>query len=166
MNTGDVGTVKAKCTKAGSNFVFKDGERDEDYASFYFVGDYDGKEVVFDAFMYTLQMEFNVNRYEDAREAVIQQHPKFADADFDALEGEHIDLMEEIAASLADDEDYEVQESVEVDEDCDEGVAIDICLNVEEVNEETISNFIKEFTSGTLELDENFYSFTEEEEED
>lgn len=156
----EVEKVKNECKKKGKSFIFRDSDDlSEDFANFLFVGEYNGKEVIFDAFLYSLEMEFFSNIYDSAIEEVVRLHPKFANADFDSDEGEHIDLMEDIADELAEDEDYQVQEFVDIDEDCDYGVGIDICLNISEITEAQIEKVVKALKAGKLELDPDFYSF-------
>ncbi|MBX2840667.1 MAG: hypothetical protein KTR26_02775 [Flammeovirgaceae bacterium] len=166
MNKGfdpkEIQAIKDKCAKKNKSFILREGKDSlqEEGANFLFVGEYEGKEVIIDAFLYTLEMEFFSEVIDDAIELVKEEKPKFKDADFDVLDGEHIDFMEEIADKLAEDDDYKVQEFIDFDDDCDYGVAMDACLNIPEVNEAEIEKFVIAYKSGSLTLDKTFYAFS------
>ncbi len=163
----EISRVEQLCKKSGTSFVLKDGGAEGDgYAHFQFVGNHEGNKALFDTFLYTLEMEYFSAIYEDAQQSVITTHPQYKDADFDAVEGPHIDLMEETAIALTDDESYDVQEFLEVDEDGEFGISVDVCLNLEEVTPKEVAEFVDKFNKGTLKLDESFYSFNYEEDED
>ena len=69
-------------------------------------------------------------------------------------------------AALALDVEVKVAENVEVDEDFEYGVGLDVCLNVEMIDDEVVENFIADFLAGKLNLDKTLYSFTSEDEEE
>ncbi len=167
MNLGyskeEIQKVKEQCKKTGKSFMYREIDNEErSFANFLFVGENDGKPVVFDSFIYTLETEYFSNLYDDAQEEVIRQNPKWKNADFDAVEGEHVDLLESIVEELSKDNQYDIQEFIDVDEDTDFGIMLDICLNVPEITDDVIEKFVKDFNSDLLELDETFYSFGEE----
>jgi hypothetical protein len=171
MNLGfdpaHIQSIKDACAKKKQSFILgEDSEYGEESANFLFVGMHNGKEVVFDAFIYTLETEFFANIFEDAKEAVIEQNPQYANEDFTLEEGKHIELMEDMADELMDDEDYKVCEFVDIDEDVEYGVAIDFCLNVPEISKDLIERIVKDFKANTLELDETFYSFVVDEDDE
>ncbi|MEH0156687.1 hypothetical protein V6R21_21335 [Limibacter armeniacum] len=162
----EIAKVKAEMSKQGRSFIYRqDAENDEMQKNVVFVTEIDGEEILFDAFFYTLEMEFFSNIYEEAVEMAIEKKPEYKDKDFNAIEGEHVDLMESIAEELAKDEDYQVQEFYDLEDDVEAyGVALDVCLNRAEITEKDIEEFIKKFKEGEgdVELDETFYSFSEE----
>lgn len=166
MDAKEIKKVKDQAAKLGRSFIYRqDAENDEQQKNVVFVAELGGEEVLFDAFFYTLEMEFFSDIYEDAVAAVVEREPKFEGADFNALEGEHIEMMENIVDELSKDEDYQVQEFYDVDDTITEfGVALDVCLNKEEITEEVIEGFIKKFKANPedVALDETFYSFTAE----
>lgn len=162
MNTKLISKVKGAIQKTGKPFVFTSPEEnDESQVQFQFLGTKDGKEVVYDAFLYTLEMEYFAKIHEEATQLVVDENPKFKDADFDVLDGPHIEALEEISAELAKSNDYDVAEFLEERvEDADEdGVPLDICLNIPSVTEEVVEKFVTEFNAGTLKLDDTVYSF-------
>ena len=46
----------------------------------------------------------------------------------------------------------------------DYGIALDVCLNVEEITDDIIEKFIQDFSANKLSLDTTLYTFTSEEE--
>jgi hypothetical protein len=157
----DVQKFVDECKKKGKNYLISEDDTgiDEGFVHFRFAGDYEGKKVVFDTFLYTLELEFYEGVYEEAIAITIEENPKFKDANFDDLEGEHIEIMEGIAEELSEDEDFAVQEFCELEEENDFTVNVDVCLNVPFISDEVIEKFIADFSSDNLELDETFYTF-------
>eukprot|EP01024_Parvocaulis_polyphysoides_P010451 TRINITY_DN13560_c0_g5_i1.p1 TRINITY_DN13560_c0_g5~~TRINITY_DN13560_c0_g5_i1.p1 ORF type:complete len:100 (+),score=19.06 TRINITY_DN13560_c0_g5_i1:116-415(+) len=92
MNKGldpkEIQALKDKCAKKNKPFILREGKDalQEDGANFLFVGEYEGKEVIFDAFLYTLEMEFFSEVIDDAIEMVKEENPKFKEANFDVIE--------------------------------------------------------------------------------
>jgi len=164
MKTGftaeEIERVKKMSAKNGQPFEVIDlASETKDWCNFRFVGKYQGKEIVFDAFFYTLEMEFFTNVFEDAQKEVVKLYPQYTGADFDLEDGKHIELMDEYAESFVQDSDYEVQEFIQFDEDNDYSVSIDICLNLPEINEQEIARFVEKFNADQLKLDKTYYSF-------
>ncbi|GAA4821883.1 hypothetical protein [Algivirga pacifica] len=159
----EIAKVKAQAAKEGRAFIMRpDAEQDEMHKNVLFVAEFDGKEELFDAFFYTLEEEFFANIFEDAVQEVIQQKPEYAEMDFNAEEGPHLELMDGIVDALAKDEDYQVSEFYEMDEFAAEiGVGLDVCLNREEITEKDIADFIEKFkkNGGEVELDDTRRSF-------
>ncbi|MEM1135434.1 MAG: hypothetical protein AAGI07_06300 [Bacteroidota bacterium] len=169
MNLGfsetEIDKVDTASKKNNCNFIFQENvEKSDEFASIYFTGDYKGKTVVFDAFVYTLEMEFISNIYDAAKDAVIEEHPEFAQEDFDAEEGAHIEMMEDFATELAKDEDFQVCEFLDYDEDVPYGISLDICLNFPEITPKVIEEFVKAFKNNTFQPNKTFYSFHLDEE--
>ncbi len=157
----EVAKIKELCAKRKQNFVYNEEENsNEDEAFFFFPGQHEGREVVFNAYLYPLESEYMLNLMESAIERVIQKFPHLKAEDFDMdQQGPHMDMLEEVLDELSNDEDFGVQEFVEIGEETDQGVEINICLNVSEVTKDVISKFVDDFNSGKLELDDTVYSF-------
>jgi hypothetical protein len=156
----EIKKVENACQQAGLPFAYRTkDEENHVFANVLFTGKYMGAPVVFDTFIYTLESEYMSAIFEDAREEIINTYPEYAEADFEADEGPHIDLLEEIASELAEEDDYSIQEFVDIEEEAEYGVALDVCLNVPEITDEVIGNFVTAFKTGTFQPDETFYSF-------
>ncbi|MCS6834125.1 MAG: hypothetical protein NZ521_11165 [Flammeovirgaceae bacterium] len=157
----DVQAILDECKKKGKKFVIVEDDTgiDEGCIHFRFVGDYEGRKVVYDTFLSTLELEFYERVYEEAIEITKEENPQYANANFDDLEGEHIEIMEQIAEELAEDEDFAVQEYCYVEEENEFQVNVDVALNVPVISDEVVEKFIDDFLNNKLELDENYYSF-------
>jgi hypothetical protein len=73
-----VADYRKKIEASPYNFVFdEEDENNEEYAHFYFVGKYKGKDVVYDAVIYTLRLQHESELYEIAEERAEQHFPDF-----------------------------------------------------------------------------------------
>jgi hypothetical protein len=115
--------------------------------------------------------------YEAAEDKTAQQFPNYKRWDFEEdtngelllpedLDEEAENFKAEVMAELEDTDAIKVQEHVNVDPDFDYGIALEACLNVEEVTEQVIRKFVEDFKSNKLILDNTLYSFKHEEEDD
>ncbi|MCS7005733.1 MAG: hypothetical protein NZM38_10475 [Cytophagales bacterium] len=165
MNKGydaeEIAKIKELCRKAGQNFIYnEEEENDENAARIFFVGNYNGQEVIFDAFIYTLEMEYTLNIYDVAEAILMAENPKLKKEDFEKLEGKLVEELDALAEQISFDSDFDVQEFIQYDESADYGVGLDVCLNWKSVTKERIEKFIDEFNKGTFQLDKTFYSFS------
>jgi len=164
---------------SGHRFLVDESDEDnnDEYLHFYFVGkDDDGKEVVYDAVMYTLRMQHESEMFEIAEHKAAQHFPDYKkiayeedeNGDLSALDSreEEIGLyMAEVILELEEEESVKVQEHVDMDKHVDFGIALDIGLHVEMITPEVVEKFIDDFNSDNLQLDDTLYSFQTTEEE-
>ncbi len=154
--------------------IVESEDNSEEYVNFNFIGTYEGKEVVFDAVIFTLRLHYNSELYEIAEHKAAQRFPNFKNiryeedenGDLKALNSEQEEIglyMAEVMMELEEEESVQVQEHLELDPHVDFGVGLDAALNVEKVNEKVIQRFVEQFNAETLQLDETLYTFTEEE---
>lgn len=145
----------------------------EEYVNFMFIGEYKGKEVIYDAVIYTLRLNHHSELYEMAEERTTQKYPEFNAMTYSMDENgdlsnltekeEEIGLyMTELILELEDEGEVKVKEHIEIDTSLDFGVGLDVGLHVEEVSDEVISNFVAAFNADTLKLDETLYTFESE----
>ena len=135
----EIEKFKAKIKASGKSYVVIESEdNSDDYMNFHFVGDFDGKEVVFDVALYTLKIQHASEIYD----------------------------MAEVMEELEEEDAVKVQEHVDIDENIDFGVGLDVGLNVDKITPEVIEKFIKDFTNDTLELDPTYFSFQMEGDDD
>lgn len=173
-------SLKAKYTEEGSNFIYVEDEDDDfevlnsgECVHIQFVGKYREAEVIYDAIIYTLRLHHSSLVYEMAMEKVKQSFPNYVPVEerkpgyrIDPELEEEIELfLTELIEEIEETEAVKVQEHIEVDPDFEYGISLDVCLNVEEITEEIIEDFIAKFTSNTLKLDKTMYSFTNDEPE-
>ena len=177
MNEGfdpqEIAQLKAECQEEGQNYVIvedEDGMNDSgEFAHFQFVGNHNGKEVIFDAVMGTLRLNHSSLVFEEAETRMKKAYPNYVEVDKRKPNykiDEDMELMlEEIIEELEEEETIQVSEFLEIDESFEYGIGLDIALNVEEIDDEVITKFVNDFNGGTLQLDPTLYSFSNEEEE-
>ncbi len=170
MNKGydaaEIARIKAEAAKAERSFTWNpDQERDEEGAYFYFVGnDGEGKEVVFDTFLYTLRAEYEMAVYDLAEQRLLEKFPKFTG--IESASEDELDYLDLLVDEIEGEDEVAVVERVEIDEAAEYGVGLDVALNVEEVTEAVIQKFVTEFNADTLVLDDTEYSFGHASDED
>lgn len=184
MNPGfdqeEISKLKAEYQEEGRNFIYVESEFDEEdeideHAHIQFVGSYDGKEVIFDALLYTLRLHHSAQVYDLALERLQKQFPGYVPPDerepgaplSDPEADEEAELLlTELIEEIEDNEEVKVQEHVETDPTFDFGIGLEVGLNVEAIDDNVIDDFIKKFNSGQLKLDTSIYSFRAEEEDE
>jgi hypothetical protein len=176
MNEGfdpiEIAELKKECEQEGQNYVIvedEDGMNDSgEFAHFQFVGKQEGKEVIYDAVMGTLRLNHSSLVFEEAEIRMKKAYPNYIEIEKRKPNykiDEDMELMlEEIIEELEEEEDFKVAEFVEVEIDFEYGIGLDIALNVEEIDNEVITNFVIDFNAGNLKLDPTLYSFSSEEE--
>lgn len=172
-----INEYKQKMANKNQNFLKIDSEDNSDeYVNFYFIGMFEGKEVVYDAVIYTLRLHYNSELYEIAEHKAAKYFPEFEsirykedeNGDLEVLDDKEEEIglyMAEVIMELEEDGDIKVKEHVEIDPNIDFGVGIDVGLNVEEITSKVIANFVKQYNNDTLELDDTFYTFQTQDEE-
>ena len=169
FNAETINEYKSKMNAQGFLFTEPDDNGDE-YVNFMFIGNYKGKEVIYDAVIYTLRLNHHSELYEIAEERTTEKYPEFnsmtysvdENGDLDGLteKEEEIGLfMTELILELEEEGEVKVKEHVDVDTSLEFGVGLDIGLNVEEVTNDVVANFIKNYNNNTLNLDETLYAF-------
>ncbi|HLT73389.1 MAG TPA: hypothetical protein VKZ75_12090 [Cyclobacteriaceae bacterium] len=160
-----VADYQAKCSSNPFGFVLHpEEERTPEYARVYFTGAYEGREVVYDAVLYTLRLHHESEMYSIVEEITRKKFPEYSFQDNDNTEGteppEEIAMhMAETILSLEEDESVRVQEHVEMDLDSDFGIGVNVGLHVDEITDERIGGFIRDFNKGDLNLDPTLYTF-------
>ena len=167
---------RQKIAAAGKNYVLdEEEEATDEYAHFYFIGKFEGKEAIFDAVMYTLRLEHESEMFEIAEHRAAQHFPQYKKITYeedengnletlDPLEEEIGLYMAEVIMELEEEESVKVKEHVDVDEHVDFGVSLDVSLNVDRITPGILEKFIHDYNLGTLKLDPTLYSFQTEDE--
>jgi hypothetical protein len=152
-------------------------ENTDEYAHLYFIGNYEGKEVIYDTVMYTLRLQHESELFEIAEHRAAKHFPEYKKITYeedengnletlDPLEEEIGLYMAEVMMELEEEEAVKVKEHVEMDEHADFGISLDVGLHVEKIDINVITKFIKDFNEDNLVLDETLYSFQTEDIED
>jgi hypothetical protein len=162
---------------SGKSFRYiEEDEVSTDMAEFMFIGMHKGKEVIFDCLLGTLRLAYESNLHELAEAKTKEKYPEYKGFEFDVDEdgnaisdGEESEEVEEYKAYAM----FEIEEaglanvaeSVTPDESFEFGIGMEAYLNVAEITEETIEQFILDFNNGNLKLDPVQYSFESEDDE-
>ncbi len=174
----EINKLKEQCRKQNQPYILNENEpQGEEFAHFLFPGMYEGKEVIFDAVLYTLRLHHSSLLYEMAEEKTAEHFPNYKKWDFeedengelvlpDELDEEAENFKAEVMAEMEESESVKVKEYIHMDTDFDYGVALEVCLNVEEVDESVIEKFVNDFNANKLVLDDTLYTFHHEDEED
>jgi hypothetical protein len=169
--------IKKEINASGKTFKIVPGDENSDeFVNFYFVGMYEGKEVVYDAALYTLRLHHASEVYELAEHEAAKKFPNFHAIKYEEDENGNLKplsseeeeigwFITEIIMDIEEDETVKVQEFVDIDTNHDFGIGLDAALNVEFIDEKVIAKFVKNFNDDTLKLDETLYSFQSEEED-
>lgn len=172
-----IANLKDELAKSGKTFkVIPDEENSDEFVNFYFIGKHEGREVIYDAALYTLRLHHASEVYELAEHEAAKKFPNFKGINYEedengnmkplSSEEEEIGwFITEIIMDLEEEEVVKVQEFVDIDTNHDYGIGLDAAINVEEINEKVVARFIQEFNDDTLVLDDTLYSFQTEEDE-
>ena len=147
-----------------------DDERTDEYAHFYFVGMFEGREVIYDTVMYTLRLQHESELFEIAEHRAAQHFPEYKKISYeedengnlaalDPLEEEIGLYIAEVIMELEEEEAVKVTEHVDLDVNTDFGVSLDVGLQREKITSAEIDKFVRDFNEDTIVLDENMYSF-------
>lgn len=162
---------KDEMAAAGKPFLYNpEDEPSDEYVNVYFIGKHEGKEVIYDAALYTLRLHHESEVFDIAEQKAAEQFPEYKKLLNSVEEGEVVQLpedqeeevglfMAEIIMELEEEGTIKVKEHIEIDTDAEFGISLDVALHLKEINESVIEDFIKKFNSGSLKLDETLYSF-------
>jgi hypothetical protein len=150
--------------------LHEDDEQTDEYVHFYFVGFFEGKEVVYDTVMYTLRLQHESELFEIAEHRAAKHFPEYKKINYeedengnlenlDPLEEEIGLFMAEVIMELEEEETVKVKEHVDMDPHTDFGVALDVGIHKEKITSREIEKFIRDFNEDTITLDDTLYSF-------
>lgn len=166
-----------KMKAQGLDYVLdEEDENTSEYAHFYFLGKFEGKDVVYDTAIYTLRLHHESELYEIAEHRAAQHFPEYKKityeedengnlAALDPLEEEIGLYMAEVIMSLEEEEAVKVKEHVDMDANADFGVSLDVGVHVDKITPKVIEKFIKDFNEDNLTLDDTLYSFQTQDQE-
>jgi hypothetical protein len=172
-----IDNYRQKIRASGWLFVYDDtDEHSDEYAHFYFIGKHEGREVIYDAVLYTLRLQHESELFEIAEHRAARHFPNYKKITYEEDENGNLEtlddqeeeiglFMAEVILELEEEDHVKVKEHVDFDQHVDFGIALDIGLHVEEVNPEVIEQFIADFNSDSLKLDPTLYSFQTKAEE-
>lgn len=177
FSTESIEALKQELTASGKSYkIIPSEDNSEEFVNFYFVGMHEGREVIYDAALYTLRLHHSSEVYELAEHRAAKKFPNFKGIHYEEDENgnlkplsadeEEIGLyITEMIMELEEEEEVKVQEFIDIDTNHDYGLGLDAALNLDRIDEQTISKFVKEFNEDTIELDDTLYAFQSEDEE-
>jgi hypothetical protein len=178
FDPAEIARFEKELEASGKPFQFIDDEEVSiDMAEFMFVGKYEGQPVIFDCLLGTLQLAYESNLMEMAEEKTKKKYPDYKGFDFEVDEKgnaiSHVEESEEVEEykafamfELEESGEAKVAESLTFDNNFDYGIGLEVYLNVSEISDEAIIQFIQNFNSGNLVLDPTRFAFEAEEDED
>lgn len=169
MNIGfekkEIELLRAECQKEGKPYVIVEDESNfaetGQAAHFQFVGAYEGKEVIYDVLMTTLEMEYQLELYDTAMEEISGEVRKAKITDEKKLE----ELLEDTMDMLEEEGAVKVAEQLSIDPDFDFGIGVEYVKHVPVIDNDQILLFIEEFSADKIKLDKTLYSFDSSENE-
>lgn len=175
----EINALKEECRQEGKSFVYVDDDdldvlESGECVHIQFPGQYEGQEVIYDALVYTLRLHHSSLVYEMAVEQVQKTFPEYVPPEerkptykiSPELEDEAEAALTEIIEEIEETETVKVQEHIEMETDFEYGISLDVCLNVEEITDEVVEKFVRDFNANTLHLDTTLYSFMSESDEE
>lgn len=166
-----------KIRQGGKTFIYDtEDEISDEYAHFYFIGKFEGKDVVYDAVIYTLRLQHESELYEIAEHRAAKHFPEYKRITYEEDENgnlENLDPLEEeiglymaeVIMELEEEEAVKVKEHVDMDINAEFGISLDVGLHRDKVTPQVIEKFIRDFNEDTISLDETLYSFQTQDEE-
>jgi len=161
----------------GTSYILDEEEESSDeYAHFYFIGKFEGKDVIYDAVIYTLRLQHESEMYEIAEHRAAQHFPHYKKISYEEDENGNLEtldplaeeiglFMAEVIMELEEEGAVKVKEHVEIDANSEFGVSLDVGLHRERISPQVIQRFIKEYNEDSLKLDETLYTFETQDEE-
>lgn len=157
----------AKLKKSGKAFIMDDSDvATDEYAHFFFAGQYDGSERLFDCTLYTLRLYHEGELLDVVQQKALEHFPEVKGIEeLEEVAGTDEDntvalFMAETIVELEEEEAIKVQEHVDITTDHEPGISVNVGLHIEEITPARIERFILNFNSDKLTLDDTFYSFT------
>ncbi len=78
LDPKNIEDLKRELKKLGKPFsIIPDEENSDEYVNFYFIGMFEGREVIYDAALYTLRLHHSSEVYELAEHEAAKKFPNF-----------------------------------------------------------------------------------------
>jgi hypothetical protein len=170
----DPGTIRdyvARMKTDGRSYLLdNDDENTDEFVHFYFVGKFEGREVIYDAVIYTLRLHHESELYEIAEHRAARHFPDYKKITYDEDENGNLETLDpleeeiglymaEVIMELEEEEGVKVKEHIETDPNSEFGVSLDVGLHVEKITPKIIQQFIKDYNEDNLKLDDTLYTF-------
>jgi hypothetical protein len=161
-----------ECAKVGKPFIYssteEQDEEEKQFAHFLFVGKDEAREVIYETYMSTLSYEYHMTVFDEMEQKFFEKYPQLQEVDFFELEEKYQVEQEAIVDQIYAEDKIRVQEDLIIFEEEEEENAenprivylgMEVFLNVPEITEKVISDFVRSFNADTFELSEDVFSF-------
>lgn len=164
-------------TDARNFIAIEEDNNTDEYFRFYFIGQYEGKPVIFDTVLTTLRFEYESELFEIAEERASVKFPEYdlikrevsMKGTVEALNEKEEEIgvyIAEVILELQEEDEVKVQEHLDIDTSADFGINIHVGLFAEKITSQVVEKFIQDFNQDKLELDDTFFSFQTEDDEE
>jgi len=172
-----IDAYKAKMQTAGKHYLLdEEDDHTDEYAHFYFIGKFEGRDVIYDTVVYTLRLHHESEMYEVAEHRAAQHFPTYKKITYDEDENGNLEaldpleeeiglFMAEVIMELEEEEAIKVKEHIDIDPHAEFGVSLDVGLHVEKITPKVIEKFIKEYNEDSVKLDETLYTLQTQDQE-
>lgn len=93
----EIQKIKDKARKLNQSYILNENEpQGDEFAHILFVGNYEGKEVIYDAVVYTLRLHHSSVLYEAAEDKTAEHFPNYTRWDFEEDSNGELLLPEEL----------------------------------------------------------------------
>src|SRR5687768_15319894 len=120
----------------GQTFLWDDeDENSDEYAHFYFIGKFEGKDVIYDAVIHTLRLQHESEMFEIAEHRAAKHFPEYKKISYDEDENGNLEILDplqeeiglfmaEVIMELEEEETVKVKEHVDIDAHAEFGVSL------------------------------------------
>ncbi|SHN31655.1 hypothetical protein SAMN04488057_11956 [Cyclobacterium lianum] len=173
-----IANLRKELEQSGKSFkIVPSEDNSAEFVNFYFIGKYEGRDVIYDAALYTLRLHYQSELFELAEHEAAKKFPDYHGISYEEDENGNLKPLKadeeevglfitELIMEMEEEETVKVQEFVDLDTHHDYGIGLDAALNLDSIDESVIHKFVSEFNKDSLRLDDTFYTFQSEEEED
>ncbi|RAW01237.1 hypothetical protein [Pseudochryseolinea flava] len=173
----EIDAYQAQMKALGQSFLWDDeDENSEEYAHFFFIGKFEGKDVIYDAVIYTLRLQHESEMFEIAEHRAAKHFPHYKKISYEEDENGNLETLDplqeeiglymaEVIMELEEEDAVKVKEHVDLDPHAEFGVSLDAGLHHEKITPKVIEKFIKDFNEDNLQLDPTLYTFQTQDEE-
>lgn len=166
----EIENLLKECAKVGKSFIYnaqeEQDEEEKQCAYILFVGKDEGRDVIYDTYLSTLSCEYHMNVLDEAEAIFFEKHPELKETDFFEFEDKYQLEYDQIVDKIYQEDTIRVQEDALIYEEEDEEnpttLGLEVFLNVKEITEDVIADFIKKFNSDTFVPSDELFSFASE----
>src|SRR3954463_14769775 len=98
---GVIAEYKNKIQSDGNTWILdEDDEQSEEYAHFYFIGFFEGREVIYDTVMYTLRLQHESEMFEIAEHRAANHFPEYKKINYEEDENGNLETLDPLEEEI------------------------------------------------------------------